>query len=256
MLSNCRIDLNFKTASQVETRQVNTRLTPAQIEFAEKLLGIDGEYAITDDRIKGSSLLIEDILTNLSEEFSENESLKTLRCLSSYVDCNDDEEHVDELLGKLREQITGESQQVPTELSPVQIEFCESLLGTESTGDDAELYPVDNPTGDCDTISSMLWNLSKLYPDNKKLELLSVISSQCNEFSSGAAWLDKCMTELRAEITGEYTDEPTGDAIPDQARAIMDELYKQPMTEYSTSPTGYENHLSPLRFQTFNRKVF
>src|SRR5665647_1752248 len=25
---------------------------------------------------------------------------------------------------------------------------------------------------------------------------------------------------------------------------------------YSTSPTGSENHLSPLRFQTFNRKVF
>jgi AbrB family looped-hinge helix DNA binding protein len=24
----------------------------------------------------------------------------------------------------------------------------------------------------------------------------------------------------------------------------------------STSPTGSENHLSPLRFQTFNRKVF
>jgi len=26
--------------------------------------------------------------------------------------------------------------------------------------------------------------------------------------------------------------------------------------EISTSPTGSENHLSPLRFQTFNRKVF
>jgi hypothetical protein len=26
--------------------------------------------------------------------------------------------------------------------------------------------------------------------------------------------------------------------------------------ESSTSPTGSENHLSPLRFQTFNRKVF
>jgi hypothetical protein len=26
--------------------------------------------------------------------------------------------------------------------------------------------------------------------------------------------------------------------------------------KYSTSPTGSENHLSPLRFQTFNRKVF
>ena len=25
---------------------------------------------------------------------------------------------------------------------------------------------------------------------------------------------------------------------------------------FSTSPTGSENHLSPLRFQTFNRKVF
>jgi len=25
---------------------------------------------------------------------------------------------------------------------------------------------------------------------------------------------------------------------------------------YSTSPTGSENHLSPSRFQTFNRKVF
>ena len=28
------------------------------------------------------------------------------------------------------------------------------------------------------------------------------------------------------------------------------------LTTYSTSPTGSENHLSPLRFQTFNRKVF
>ena len=26
--------------------------------------------------------------------------------------------------------------------------------------------------------------------------------------------------------------------------------------QFSTSPTGSENHLSPLRFQTFNRKVF
>jgi len=28
------------------------------------------------------------------------------------------------------------------------------------------------------------------------------------------------------------------------------------MSNISTSPTGSENHLSPLRFQTFNRKVF
>ena len=28
------------------------------------------------------------------------------------------------------------------------------------------------------------------------------------------------------------------------------------VSDYSTSPTGSENHLSPLRFQTFNRKVF
>jgi len=28
------------------------------------------------------------------------------------------------------------------------------------------------------------------------------------------------------------------------------------VSELSTSPTGSENHLSPLRFQTFNRKVF
>jgi len=28
------------------------------------------------------------------------------------------------------------------------------------------------------------------------------------------------------------------------------------MYRLSTSPTGSENHLSPLRFQTFNRKVF
>jgi len=26
--------------------------------------------------------------------------------------------------------------------------------------------------------------------------------------------------------------------------------------QFSTSPTGSENHLSPSRFQTFNRKVF
>jgi len=30
----------------------------------------------------------------------------------------------------------------------------------------------------------------------------------------------------------------------------------EPSLIYSTSPTGSENHLSPLRFQTFNRKVF
>ena len=28
------------------------------------------------------------------------------------------------------------------------------------------------------------------------------------------------------------------------------------LRRFSTSPTGSENHLSPLRFQTFNRKVF
>jgi len=28
------------------------------------------------------------------------------------------------------------------------------------------------------------------------------------------------------------------------------------LENFSTSPTGSENHLSPLRFQTFNRKVF
>ena len=28
------------------------------------------------------------------------------------------------------------------------------------------------------------------------------------------------------------------------------------LSHFSTSPTGSENHLSPLRFQTFNRKVF
>jgi len=28
------------------------------------------------------------------------------------------------------------------------------------------------------------------------------------------------------------------------------------LSDISTSPTGSENHLSPLRFQTFNRKVF
>jgi len=28
------------------------------------------------------------------------------------------------------------------------------------------------------------------------------------------------------------------------------------ITQCSTSPTGSENHLSPSRFQTFNRKVF
>ena len=36
---------------------------------------------------------------------------------------------------------------------------------------------------------------------------------------------------------------------PEPSAAILD-------SQYSTSPTGSENHLSPLRFQTFNRKVF
>ena len=42
---------------------------------------------------------------------------------------------------------------------------------------------------------------------------------------------------------------------------IMPESYdwevgKKGVKPFSTSPTGSENHLSPLRFQTFNRKVF
>jgi len=31
---------------------------------------------------------------------------------------------------------------------------------------------------------------------------------------------------------------------------------KDNLTQFSTSPTGSDNHLSPLRFQSFNRKVF
>ena len=35
-----------------------------------------------------------------------------------------------------------------------------------------------------------------------------------------------------------------------------DEQFSFSIKEFSTSPTGSENHLSPLRFQTFNQKVF
>jgi len=40
-------------------------------------------------------------------------------------------------------------------------------------------------------------------------------------------------------------------------KEILDDLEKlvEERTD-STSPTGSENHLSPLRFQTFNKKVF
>ena len=42
--------------------------------------------------------------------------------------------------------------------------------------------------------------------------------------------------------------------------AMKDKLQKYKkiriLYQFSTSPTGSENHLSPLRFQTFNRKVF
>ena len=34
------------------------------------------------------------------------------------------------------------------------------------------------------------------------------------------------------------------------------DAFQDAFAMFSTSPTGSENHLSPLRFQTFNRKVF
>ena len=39
-------------------------------------------------------------------------------------------------------------------------------------------------------------------------------------------------------------------------RALKAQGYIKEIHVFSTSPTGSENHLSPLRFQTFNRKVF
>jgi hypothetical protein len=41
-----------------------------------------------------------------------------------------------------------------------------------------------------------------------------------------------------------------------EAKLIADFISICNHTGFSTSPTGSENHLSPLRFQTFNRKVF
>src|SRR5674536_364370 len=39
-------------------------------------------------------------------------------------------------------------------------------------------------------------------------------------------------------------------------RYHLKKLNMEELIKFSTSPTGSENHLSPLRFQTFNRKVF
>src|SRR5665647_93776 len=38
--------------------------------------------------------------------------------------------------------------------------------------------------------------------------------------------------------------------------SIQPEIFYENLLYFSTSPTGSENHLSPLRFETFNRKVF
>ena len=55
--------------------------------------------------------------------------------------------------------------------------------------------------------------------------------------------------------------EPKQNSSPDPNQEMLPEEYERTCKEfgfgeYSTSPTGSENHLSPLRFQTFNRKVF
>ena len=60
--------------------------------------------------------------------------------------------------------------------------------------------------------------------------------------------------EMNSTIAGNYRLE----ALDVELKAPSYELpmNKDNITNYSTSPTGSENHLSPLRFQTFNRKVF
>jgi len=50
--------------------------------------------------------------------------------------------------------------------------------------------------------------------------------------------------------------EDLGSMIPKKGADLMLALEPMETVRYSTSPTGSENHLSPLRFQTFNRKVF
>ena len=46
------------------------------------------------------------------------------------------------------------------------------------------------------------------------------------------------------------------ESIKKRLRMINSHWLNLTLFHYSTSPTGSENHLSPLRFQTFNRKVF
>ena len=60
--------------------------------------------------------------------------------------------------------------------------------------------------------------------------------------------------EMNSTIAGNYRLE----ALDVELKAPSYELpmNKDNITNYSTSPTGSENHLSPLRFQTFNRKIF
>jgi hypothetical protein len=64
------------------------------------------------------------------------------------------------------------------------------------------------------------------------------------------------LAELRRRFmeewgSGNYTKEEMIERYRMSERTFRDTIKR-----YSTSLTGSENHLSPLRFQSFNRKVF
>jgi len=116
-----------------------TKMTPTQIAFAEKLLGVNDDYEIDDERIEiVASLIVEDLITNLSDMYEDDAMVEILRRLTVYSnDFKEEEEaNVDELLSQLRQIITGESQQKPTIigtiLSPDQLAIVELLHGCYS----------------------------------------------------------------------------------------------------------------------------
>jgi DNA-binding Lrp family transcriptional regulator len=191
-----------------------TKMTPKQIEFAESLFEVGGDFEIDDERIDiGSTLLVEDILTNLRDIYPQNKSLDILRAISSYCDeydAEDDVASVDTLLSDLRKIITGETQQKPivpgTRLNEAQLAFAEKLINNGYV--DEELYQID-PTDTAEEIVLQLTdNLHLMYPDYEFLDHLdtlavfktigfdSKIQGEVNE-------LNAALTRIREMITGE-----------------------------------------------------
>jgi DNA-binding Lrp family transcriptional regulator len=193
-----------RTDSNKSATIPGARMTPAQIAFCEKLLSIDGDYEIDDSHIEHIMPCdIEEILTNLSVIAPDNEFIEYACELAMYdAECgvdDDEKERVDDLLGELRELITGEKQTVPgTRLTPEQIKFCEKLLINSN-------WTIDcNETTDSTRImSDILDNLAEMYPENEQLELIGTLALNVYCYDDESYDIDTVLRQLREFITGE-----------------------------------------------------